>query len=149
LLLFALAPWLETATPASRRVFLAFVILGAITQAVGLATSFLEDQYSTRYYDSHFNYRMSHAPLISQSALLYRYARAASRGEPVAPLGKGFDRWFVFLSKAGVDRPPVFLLLSISTVVAAAAGLKLARDPRLRAPLPGSSIAQTASSTLK
>src|SRR5208282_3242312 len=79
------------------------VILGAagfLVQIIGMSTSFLEDQANGAYYDEHWNYRMSYSPLISQSVRLLHYL---SNGMP-APIGRGFDRWFVFLAKAGVAR---------------------------------------------
>jgi len=128
LMLFSLVPWLESAAPIARRTFLSLVIVGALVQGVGLATSFLEDQYSNRYYDSHYNYQTSYSPLVSQSALFFHYVLSLNLTEQAAPLGKGFDRWFVFLGKAGVSSVPIFLLLSIIAAVAVATGLLLARQ---------------------
>jgi len=130
LLLFGLLPWMETASQAGRRVLLGLIMAGAMIQAIGLATSFLEDQFTSGYYEAGFNYRLSHAPLITQSGLLCHYVVAASRGDPAAPLGKGFDRWFVFLIKAGVGSRAVFLVMSATTAIGAASALSLARSVR-------------------
>jgi hypothetical protein len=96
------------------------------TQAVGLATSFLEDQFMHGYYNTDFSYRLSYAPLVSQSKLFWHYLAMALRGE-TAPLGYGFDRWFVFLRGAGVAWETLAIPLAVSALAAAASGWLLAR----------------------
>ena len=73
-----------------------------------MATSFLEDQANGTYYDGRFDYRMSYSPIVSQTTLALFYAESK---EP-APIGRGFDRWFVFLRKAGVARGTILGLLA-------------------------------------
>jgi hypothetical protein len=77
------------------------VILGAaglLVQAVGISTSFPEGNSNGPYEDECWNYPMGCALLVSRSV---RRLRHLSAGTP-APVGCGFDRWFVSLSKAGV-----------------------------------------------
>ncbi|HJZ72539.1 MAG TPA: hypothetical protein VKE51_12430 [Vicinamibacterales bacterium] len=122
-LLLALGRDLAEARPAAWRTFIVLTAAGVLVQAISLATSFLEDQYASGYYDQAFNYRMSYAPLYSQSALFVRYLLSFVRGEPAAPLGAGFDRWFVFLHKAGVSWWPIVgLILAAMAIVVGAAG---------------------------
>ncbi|MGA3211516.1 MAG: hypothetical protein ABSD20_09420 [Terriglobales bacterium] len=73
-------------------------VLGCAVQVAGIATSFLESQAKGRYYDPHWNYRLSYS-LWTQVEIFARYLGSS---QP-APLGLGFDRWFVFLSKGGVS----------------------------------------------
>ena len=73
---------------------------GLLVQVVSISTSFLEDQANGSYYDKTWNYKMSYAPMVSQTKLLVHYVASP---EP-AKLGRGFDRWFVFLAKTGVAR---------------------------------------------
>jgi hypothetical protein len=89
---------LENAGPKVRWVAGILGVTGFVVQAVGMSTSFLEDQAGGTYYDQLWNYRLSYAPLISQSQRLLHYLSSA---EP-SPIGRGFDRWFVFLAKAGL-----------------------------------------------
>jgi hypothetical protein len=81
-------------------------------QAVSMATSFLEDQVSGAYYYSQWDYRMGYAPLASQIRLLLHYASSSAP----APLGLGFDRWFVFLAKAGVARGTILSILLLEAI---------------------------------
>ena len=99
-LCLGLGPVLENAGPWIRRLAIGLSIAGFSVQAINLATSFFEDQANGNYYDVHYNYRMDYSPLITMSRQLIHYIMS-----PVpAPPGRGFDRWFVFLSKAGVSR---------------------------------------------
>src|SRR5262249_42526827 len=124
-LLFALGAYLDDDDPAARRRVLVLAAAGALVQSVGLATSFLEDQFAGRYYDQDFNYRMGSAPLYSQSALLLRSVLAFLRGEPSPPLGTGFDRWFIFLGKAGVSIWAMAGVIVLTIVIAASAARRL------------------------
>ncbi len=119
----AIGPALAQAGPRLRRAAIALALAGLLVNAVGMATSFLEDQRRGGYYDERFVYRLSHAPLASQGRLLVRYATSA---EP-APLGLGFDRWFVFLRKGGVAPASIAALLGAAILTAAASGLRLRR----------------------
>jgi hypothetical protein len=73
---------------------------GMFVQIISISTSFLEDQATGSYYDAQWNYRMNYSSIIGQGRLLLRYMTTS---QP-APIGLGFDRWFVFLGKAGVSR---------------------------------------------
>ena len=90
---------LETGQSRVRRWLLVLTVAGFAVQVITYSTSFLEDQAIGRgtYYDSQLNYRMSYNPLVSQTERLVEYVN----GKP-APIGLGFDRWFVFLRKMGV-----------------------------------------------
>jgi hypothetical protein len=90
---------LKDGSPRLRALAMALVVAGALVNLIGLATSPLEDMAGGRYYDERLNYRLEYNPLQGQLALLLKYA---SDPNP-APIGLGFDRWFVFLSKGGVS----------------------------------------------
>jgi hypothetical protein len=109
-------------------------IAGIAVQLIGLSTSFLEDQASGSYYDQQWNYRMDYS-LAGQGRLLLKYLSSPAP----APLGKGFDWWFVFLGKAGVPGWIKILLLLLAAVgmALAARGIRgdlktaiLSADPR-------------------
>lgn len=137
LLLLALPARLEGASPAGRAAVMALVIAGACVQAIGLATSFLEDQRHGGYYDSGFEYRLEHSPLRSQGALFIRYLGGAIAGEPPPPLGKGLDRWFIFLARAGVSPGALAVFLGAALAMAGAGALALARAvPGATSPVP-------------
>ena len=112
LLGLGLGPMLEAATPSVRRIALALFIAGFLVQGIGISTSFLEDQANGTYYDQQFDYRMSYAPLVSQTRLLVHHATS---GTP-ALIGRGFDRWFVFLRKAGIARGTILAFLALQMV---------------------------------
>jgi len=108
-LCLGLGPMLENAGPWIRRLAIGLSIAGFAVQAINLATSFFEDQANGHYYDAHYNYRMDYAPLITMSHQLLHYMMS-----PVpAPPGRGFDRWFVFLSKAGVSNGTIAVTLIV------------------------------------
>jgi len=74
--------------------------LGAIVQCLSLATSFMEDQAPRgRYYTANWTYRLDYS-LSGPVHLFWKYLTSP---QP-ARLGLGWDRWFVFLAKAGVSR---------------------------------------------
>lgn len=76
------------------------LILGNIAQCLSLATSFMEDQAPRgRYYTANWTYRLDYS-LSGPVHLFWKYLASA---QP-ARLGLGWDRWFVFLAKAGVSR---------------------------------------------
>jgi hypothetical protein len=94
----ALAPLMQSGSSALRKAIFLLAIIGFGVQVVAYSTSFLEDEVGgQRYYDQHFDYRMSYDPMVSQTKRLFAYLG----GKP-APLGLGFDRWFVFLHKLGI-----------------------------------------------
>jgi hypothetical protein len=100
LLCLGLGPILETGSRRTQRAAWALLFAGLFVQLTGMATSFLEDQANGSYYDAGWNLRMTDTPLLSQTRLWMHYAAA-----PVAaPIGRGFDRWFVFLGKTGISK---------------------------------------------
>lgn len=125
-LCLGLAPVLQNAGPWIRRMAIGLAITGFAVQAINLATSFFEDQANGNYYDVHYNYRLDYSPLITMSRQLIHYIFS-----PVpAPPGRGFDRWFVFLSKAGVSNGTIAVVLIVellSFVYFAALLMKLLR----------------------
>jgi hypothetical protein len=98
LLCLGLGPALDNAGTWIRRTAVSLFAAGFLVQAINMATSFFEDQANGRYYDVHYNYRMNYSPLVSMSRQLIHYIESPAP----APAGLGFDRWFVFLHKAGV-----------------------------------------------
>ena len=104
ILCLALGPVLADSPPRFRpsvRVFAGLLlVLGMLVQAISLATSFMEDQVPRgRYYDAHWNYQISY----SLSGPIHQFWKYLQSTQP-ARLGLGWDRWFVFLYKAGVSR---------------------------------------------
>jgi hypothetical protein len=97
LLCLGLGPMLADAGARARKLAIVLFAAGVLVQAVSISTSFVEDQVWGNYYDSHWNYRMDYSSIASQGKLLLHYL---SSSEP-ARLGLGYDRWFVFLAKAG------------------------------------------------
>jgi len=100
LLCLGLGPLLAEAGLRTRKFAIALFAAGVFVQAVSISTSFMEDQAGGRYYDSHWNYRLGYSSITSQAKLLMNYL---SSSQP-AQLGLGYDRWFVFLAKAGASR---------------------------------------------
>jgi hypothetical protein len=100
LLCLGLGPILETGSRWTRYTAVVLLFAGILVQLTGMATSFLEDQANGSYYDHVWNLRMSYAPLLSQTQLWLHYAASSA----AAPIGRGFDRWFVFLGKAEISR---------------------------------------------
>jgi hypothetical protein len=107
-----------------RAAALALVLAGATVNAIGLATSPLEDMAGGRYYDERFDYRLDYNPLQGQLGLLLKYA---SDSKP-APIGLGFDRWFVFLHKGGVSATWLALVGGVVAAGCLAAGWQLKRS---------------------
>jgi len=100
LLCLGLGPLLAEAAPRTRKLAIVLFAAGVLVQGISISTSFLEDQTSGNYYDSQWNYRMGYSSITSQAKLLTNYL---SSSQP-AQLGLGYDRWFVFLAKAGASR---------------------------------------------
>jgi hypothetical protein len=98
LLGLGVGPALEAATRKTRFVAIAVFVAGLLVQALGSAMSFLEADVAGAYYDAQYNYRMSFSPIAMHIHLLAHYATSEA-----APIGRGFDKWWVFLSKAGVS----------------------------------------------
>lgn len=98
--LFCLALGPILAGEKSRARLIAWLLLGVggIVQCVTLATSFLEDQAQRgRYYDATWHYNLGYS-LGGQVDLFLKYLHG---GQP-AVLGRGWDRWFVFLHNGGI-----------------------------------------------
>ncbi len=113
----ALAPARSELRLASRNIrFLAIAVFiaGFFVQAVGSTTSFLEADVAGGYYDAQYNYRMSFSPIAMHIHLLLHYATSGA-----APIGRGFDKWWVFLSKAGASGGALWFLAGILLVGAA------------------------------
>jgi len=111
-------------SPPLRRIAAALVLAGALVNVIGLATSPLEDMAGGRYYDEHSNYRLDYNPLRGQLELLVKYATDPNP----APIGLGFDRWFVFLSKGGVSTTWLALVGGVVAAACIAAGWQLKRS---------------------
>jgi hypothetical protein len=111
-------------SPALRRMAGVLVLAGALVNVIGLATSPLEDMAGGRYYDERQNYRLEYNPLQGQLGLLVKYATDPAP----APIGRGFDRWFVFLHKGGVSTTWLALVGSLVAAGCLAAGWQLQRS---------------------
>src|SRR5207248_2196683 len=74
------------------------------------------------YYDSKLTYRMSYDPLVSQTRRLIEYVD----GRP-APVGLGFDRWFVFLHKLEVPWYTELLIAAFPVLLLALSLVRLKR----------------------
>jgi hypothetical protein len=98
----------ESASRNLRILAMAVFALGFLVQALGMTTSFLEADVAGGYYDPQYNYRMSFSPIAMHIHLLAHYATSGA-----APIGRGFDRWWVFLSKAGVPAGTLWLLAAV------------------------------------
>jgi hypothetical protein len=99
-LCLGLGPMLAEAGPRVRKLAVILFAAGMFVQIISISTSFLEDQATGSYYDAQWNYRMDYSSVTRQGLLLLHYLTTS----PPAPIGLGFDRWFVFLGKAGVSR---------------------------------------------
>jgi hypothetical protein len=113
LLGLGIGPALEQASRSTLILAIAVFIAGFFVQALGSAASFLEADVAGGYYDAQYNYRMSFSPIMTHIRLLLHYATSAP-----APLGRGFDKWWVFLSRAGAS--PGALWIIGSTLIAGA-----------------------------
>jgi hypothetical protein len=98
LLCLGLGPALDGATRRTRLVAWTLFTLGFLVQAIGLATSFIQVEAGGAYYDASFNYRMKFVPIAAQLKEIWRYATSSAP----APIGQGFDRWWVLLAKGQV-----------------------------------------------
>ncbi len=98
-------------------------VLGFAVQAIGITTSFLEAAVG-KYYDATFNYNMSFSPVWRQARFLRYYATS-----PVsAPMGRGFDRWWLLLGKAGVSHGTLWTIGIVEFAGAVIAGFVLWRS---------------------
>jgi hypothetical protein len=123
LLGLGIGPALEGASRTVRRLAIGVFLAGFFVQAVGMATSFLEADVAGGYYDAQYNYRMSFSPLAMHIHLLMHYASTSVS----APIGQGFDKWWVFLSKAGVSVGALWILAGALIIGTAVSGWWLRR----------------------
>jgi hypothetical protein len=114
---------LESGSARLRTVALGLVLAGTLVNAIGMATSPLEDMAGGRYYDEQYKYRLDYNPLEGQLGLLLKYAT----DEKPAPIGRGFDRWFVFLRKGGVSTGWLALVGGVTTTFCFGCGWQLRR----------------------
>jgi hypothetical protein len=120
--------------PRLKAIAVVLLILGTMVQALSLATSFMEDQVPRgRYYGANWTYRLAYS-LSGPVHLFWKYLTSS---QP-ARLGLGWDRWFVFLAKAGVSRATLafFGAAMIGGLLVSLLGLakSLAFDTRHAAP---------------
>jgi len=115
LLGLGIGPAIEAASRTTRILAIAVFVAGFFVQAIGSLTSFLEADVVGAYYDAQYNYRMSFSPIAMHIHLLAYYATSAA-----APIGRGFDKWWVFLSKAGVSTGTLLGLAGVIFIGAAA-----------------------------
>jgi hypothetical protein len=108
LLGLGVGPALEGASRNTRLLAIAVFVAGFFVQAIGSATSFLEADVAGGYYDAQYNYRMSFSPIAMHIHLLLHYATSGA-----APIGRGFDKWWVFLSKAGISTGTLWSLAGV------------------------------------
>jgi hypothetical protein len=99
-------------------------IAGFLVQAIGVATSFLEAAVGGGYYDANYNYRMAFSPVWLQARMLWFYATSPG----AAPIGRGLDRWWLLLSKAGVARGTLWAIGLTEVAGAAISGWVLWRS---------------------
>jgi len=123
LLGLGVGPALEGASSGLRRLAVGLFIAGFLVQAIGLTMSFLQADVAGDYYAARNNYRMSFSPIAMHIHLLLHYAATSTP----APIGQGFDKWWVFLSKAGVSNGAVGILAGLLLTGAAASGWWLQR----------------------
>ncbi len=125
-LCLGLGPMLQNAGAWVRRAAVAVFAAGVLVQAINMATSFLEDQANGRYYDVKYNYRMDYSPLVSMTRQFIHYATSPAP----AAAGLGFDRWFIFLHKAGVASGTVAAFLAMEIAGFVVFAISLARAVR-------------------
>jgi len=113
LLCISLAPVFAGASSKLKTLAIIGVAAGTIINLIGLSTSFLENQ-ATRgiYYDSGLNYVWSHSSITAQAFLFWKYLIEGDN----TSIGLGFDRWFVFLHKAGVGNGVIIALAIIPII---------------------------------
>jgi hypothetical protein len=125
-----LGPMLADGAPWIRRAAAVLFLAGFLIQGIGMATSFIEDMATGAYYDANWTYRADYSPLPRMSRRLFYYLTSPTP----AAIGRGFDRWFVFLSKAGVPVGPVGAILLIELTGFAVCAWQLKRALATRAP---------------
>jgi hypothetical protein len=123
LLGLGVGPALVATSRSTRFLAIAVFVAGFFVQAIGSATSFLEADVAGGYYDAQYNYRMSFSPIAMHIHLLLHYATSGA-----APLGRGFDKWWVFLSKEGISGGALWPLAGVLLLGAAASAWWLRRE---------------------
>ena len=111
LLCAALAAWFIDPPRWWRKGLAAAFVAGLAVQVIGLSTNVMEDMVNNHYYDARYYYQIGYSPIAGQLRLIAKYVGGAP-----APLGMGFDRWFVFAPKAGM---PLWIVVSLVTVMMA------------------------------
>lgn len=124
LLCLALGPALAEAGRGTRILAGVLFAAGSIVQCLGLSTSFLEAAVGGGYYDAHWNYQLGYSALSRQATLFAHYVASSAP----APLGQGFDRWFVFLYKGGVAPGTLAAIAAAFFLIGAAAAWRLRRE---------------------
>jgi hypothetical protein len=76
------------------------------------------------YYDATYTYRMGFAPVWTQARLLWFYAMSPAP----APMGRGFDRWWLLLAKAGVAHGTLWAIGLVEIAGAVVSGWMLWRS---------------------
>jgi len=105
-LCLGLGPVLDHKNARLKALALVLFAVGFAVQALSLATSFMEDQVPRgHYYGANWTYRLDYS-LSGPIRLFLKYLNSS---EP-ARLGLGWDRWFVFLAKAGISRPTLAMM---------------------------------------
>ena len=122
LLCVAIAAWFSDPPKWWRKAYVAAFSLGVVVQAIGLSTNILEDMVNNHYYDARWYYQMGYSPIAGQLRLIAKYLAGAP-----APLGMGFDRWFLFAAKAGMPGWIIAAMLAGMTVGLVVSGWKLLR----------------------
>ncbi len=123
LLGMGIGPALEAASRNTRLLAIAVFVAGFFVQAIGSATSFLEADVAGGYYDAQYNYRMSFSPIAMHIHLFAHYTASGA-----APIGRGFDKWCVFLSKAGVSAGGLWFLAGMLLLGAGASAWWMWRE---------------------
>jgi hypothetical protein len=125
LLCVAISAWfLDSPTWLGKAMWLSFG-LGFVVQVIGLSTNIVEDMVRNHYYDAKWNYQIGYSAITGQLRLIAKYLGGAPAG-----LGMGFDRWFLFLAKAGVPGSTIALLLAPMVVGLVITGWLLVREFR-------------------
>jgi hypothetical protein len=111
LLCLALGAALRAATPAVKKLALAVFAAGLLVNSIGMATSFLEAQVGA-YYDAQYRYQMDYSPLTRQTRLFFHYLTTPGP----APIGLGFDRWWIILSKVGISGGTLLTIAAVELI---------------------------------
>ena len=123
LLCVALGAWFIDPPRWWRAALIVFFVCGVLVQVIGLSTNIMEDMVNNHYYDPRYFYQMGYSPIPGQLRLIGKYAGGAP-----APLGMGFDRWFLFAAKAGMPGWIIVSMLGIILAGLALTGWKLVRS---------------------